>query len=108
MGGAQLYVLRRSLHLQNNGYDVHVVVIDHSNYFPLKDRFEGIPVHLVPEIKNRAAQYTRKQQENLINNLLDQIGEGDEYFVESHILSAIEWGELISSIKRATSSLSRV
>jgi hypothetical protein len=36
MGGAQLYVLRRALHLKQCGFDVLIIVAIHSDYFPLK------------------------------------------------------------------------
>lgn len=97
MGGAQLYVLRRANYLINLGYDVHIIVGDHGENFPLRDKFNGIKIHCVPEILQRIAQVSIKKQEKVLNALEEKIGMGDEYLVESHDLTTIEWGEVLSA-----------
>ena len=98
MGGAQLFVLRRCLHLVNQGFDVHVVVANHSEeYFPLKDKFCNIPIYVIPETERRIVQVSFKKQTVLINDILNKVGEGESIAVESHNLNAVEWGELLSA-----------
>ena len=97
MGGAQLYVLRRCLHLANIGYRVYIIVTDHSDYFPLKEKFGEIPLIVIPEMKKRVASLSRRKQETIIRSIIDTIGSSDSYYIESHTLSAIEWGELVAA-----------
>jgi glycosyltransferase involved in cell wall biosynthesis len=97
MGGAQLYVLRRALHLKQCGFDVLIIVAIHSDYFPLKASFENVSFYVVPEVKTRVAQQTYNTQKKLLNKLERIIGPFDECYVESHTLSTIEWGELLAA-----------
>lgn len=98
MGGAQLYVLRRSLHLKRLGYEVHIVVANHSDdYYPLKEKFDNIPIYIIPETGLRLAQVSKKNQEKLLTNLLNEVGKSESYYVESHTLYAVEWGEILSA-----------
>ena len=76
---------------------VHVVVSDHSQFFPLADSFEGLLLSIVPEIKYHVAQQTYDVQESVLNNLVNGIGMFEECYVESHTLTTIEWGELLAA-----------
>lgn len=98
MGGAQLFVLRRCLHLTKQGFDVHIVVANHSeDYFPLKDKFGNLPIYVIPETERRLVQVSYKKQLELLKTILKRVGEGEAYFVESHNLNAVEWGEVLSA-----------
>lgn len=97
MGGAQLYVLRRCLYLINKGYCVYIFVTDHSDYFPLKDKFGEVPLIVIPEIKKRVASFSRRKQNTIIKTIIDKVGRSDSFYIESHTLTTIEWGELVAA-----------
>ncbi len=97
MGGGQLFVLRRANYLKAKGFEVHIVVSYHTNYFPLKKDFRDFPIHVVPEMGKPYVSYSKGKADLLINGVLNQIGSYSELLLESHTLEAIEWGELIAS-----------
>ena len=97
MGGGQLFVLRRANHLNNMGYEVHIVVTYHSDYFPLKEQFKNFPFYVIPEMGDAVVKVPKKRADRLINNLLDKMGNPMSPLIESHTLPTIEWGELIAS-----------
>lgn len=97
MGGGQLFVLRRANHLEMLGYEVHIVVTYHSEYFPLKDKFKGIPLYIIPEMGEPVVKTPKKKSEKIICELLSKVGTSSDLMIESHTLPTIEWGELIAS-----------
>lgn len=96
MGGAQLFVLRRSLHLVKMGYEVHIIVAEQSDYYPLKDKFNDSPIYVIPETGMRLAQVSKERQNSVTEEFLHIIDGCETCYVESHTLYAIEWGEIFS------------
>ena len=96
MGGGQLFVLRRARHLANNGYDVHIVVTFHTEYFPLKEQFGDFHLYYIPEMVHTSSLYSNKRVREIIDNLKNKIGEDSDLLIESHTLPTTEWGELIA------------
>lgn len=97
MGGAQLFVLRRALHLTEKGYSVCIIVGEHNEYYPLEEKFRNFTIVLAPEIRYCIARRSKKQQEVILKRLLDRVGSADSFFIESHTLTGIEWGELLAA-----------
>ncbi len=97
MGGGQLFVLRRAKHLINAGFDVHIVVTYHSDYYPLEEQFKGIPLYVIPKMGKYAALNTLKEQNRIIDDLLLRIGDTNGMYIESHDFTTTEWGELIAA-----------
>ena len=96
MGGAQLYVLRRALYLQNKGFDVYIVVGFDNGNFPLQSKFNSIPILCVPEVsKPYVLSYPKNKA--AIDKIKEFASINSDTTIESHTLSAIEWGEIISS-----------
>ena len=96
MGGGQLFVLRRALHLKEKGYDVCVITVFDNGVSPLKINFDKIPIYNYPELAKTPSLLSKRKQEELISNIIVKIGNGDEYYLESHTLETIVWGELLS------------
>lgn len=96
MGGGQLFVLRRANYLKSKGYEVHIVVTYHTNYFPLKDGFNNIPVYVVPEMGKPSVLYSKNKVRSIISGILEKIGAFSDLLIETHTLVTIEWGELIA------------
>ena len=69
MGGGQLFVLRRAKHLKNKGYDVHIVVSFHTDYFPLKEQFDDYHLYIIPEMGDASIKYTKKEVDSIICSL---------------------------------------
>ena len=97
MGGGQLFVLRRARHLKNKGYDVHIVVTYHIDYFPLKEQFDGFHLYHIPELGHTSSMYTNKRVKEVIETLKDKIDADPSLLIESHTLPTAEWGELMAS-----------
>ena len=97
LGGGQLYVLRRAKYLKKEGYEVHIVVTFHTNYFPLEDSFKEFSLYVIPEMGKPSANVSKSKTNFLISNLLHRIGAYTCLLIESHTLETIEWGELIAS-----------
>lgn len=99
MGGGQLYTLRRAKYLISKGYDVRLIVTYHTDNFPLREAFLNIPIYHIPEMGLYSISFTRQQRETIIDNIITKIepySVGNIY-IESHTLSAIEWGEIIAT-----------
>lgn len=97
MGGAELYILRRSKHLKERGFDVFVFVAFHKQYFPLKEDFDGVSIHVVPELLHYSSSISLRSMENVVDTIVNTVGEASDIFIESHTLSTIEWGEIIAN-----------
>lgn len=97
MGGGQLFVLRRANYLKVKGFEVHIVVTFHTNYFPLEKEFRDFSIYVIPEMGKPYVSYSKSKADLLITGVLDKIGVCSELLVESHTLETIEWGELIAS-----------
>ena len=96
MGGGQLFVLRRALHLEKKGFDVCVITVFDNGVFPLKKSFGTIPIYNYPELSKTPSLLSKIKQERLMYSIIQKIGKGDEYYLESHTLETIVWGELLS------------
>ena len=101
MGGGQLFVLRRARHLRDMGYEVIVLVSIHDGNFVLKSEFGAIPIYYHPELNNSSLYISPRKSKTVIFEILKQIGEADEFLIESHTLQATEWGEIIASYLNA-------
>lgn len=97
MGGAQLFVLRRVLHLKDCGYNVFVVYTREESYFPLKENFNNIPLIHIEEMESYVAQLTETKQDEIIERLNNEVGGINGSLIETHTLSTIEWGEIIAA-----------
>ncbi len=100
LGGAQLFTLRRTRHLLLQGYKVFIIISSRSDYFPLKDSFEGVPVLEVPQIIHHSLEYSQKQRNKIVEKIIEWTGNQGEYLIESHSLILIEWGEHIAYISK--------
>lgn len=96
LGGGQLYVLRRAKYLKARGFDVHIVVTYHTNYFPLEDNFKDFSLYVIPEMGKPSANVSKPSVNLLISELIGKIGSYTEMLIESHTLETIEWGELLA------------
>ena len=97
MGGAQLYVLRRSIYLKKKGYNVFIVVWFDNGYFPLKTQFEDTPIFVSPELAKPYVLVNKKKATAAINSIADFVGIDKDTIIESHTFTTIEWGEIIAS-----------
>lgn len=96
MGGAELYTLRRCTHLKKEGFDVHVMVAYHKDYFPLKEEFGNTPIHLFPEINMYVAGVPNTRAINVVDEMIKIADCHEGALIESHTLFAAEWGELLA------------
>lgn len=97
LGGGQLYVLRRAKYLKTKGYDIHIVVTFHTNYFPLEENFKDFSLYVIPEMGRPSATVSKSKVNLLISDILNKVGVSTELLIETHTLETIEWGELIAS-----------
>lgn len=97
MGGAQLYVLRRALYLVGKGYNVFVVIWFDNGFFPLEAQFKGIPIYFASELSKPFILVSKKKSDAIIRRIANFAKLDKNTIIESHTLSAIEWGEIISS-----------
>ncbi len=97
MGGAQLFALRRALHLREKGYEVFIVVTRHEAFFPLENKFQGIPLIHMPQMEHGTAFVTPLRQSKMLAELYHNLGDVKEIRIETHTLSTIEWGEIFSA-----------
>ncbi len=96
LGGAQLFTLRRTRHLLQQGFKVFIIISSQSDYFPLKNSFEDVPVLEVPQIIHHSLEYSQNERDKIIEKIIKWTGNQGEYLLESHSLILIEWGEQIA------------
>lgn len=97
IGGGQLYVLRRAKHLVERNYNVIIIVAIYDGNFMLKNEFGSIPVYYVPEFNASSIYISPKRRDNTIEKVMALIGVSENYFIESHTLEGVEWGEILAS-----------
>lgn len=96
MGGGQLFVLRRSLYLKKNNYDVSIIVTFDNGIFPLKDAFKDFPIYIIPEMGDTSAHLSNRKINSILNYAIQKIGASDELYFESHTLQTTEWAEMLA------------
>lgn len=98
MGGGQLYALRRARYLKKKGYDVYIISArakEKEEDFILKKEFSEFKFTDIPEVSIPYAFFSPQKRERIIRKIKKFIGYGD-FIIESHLLSAVEWGEILA------------
>lgn len=95
VGGAQLYIRKKTEYLQKKGWSVKCVyALDGES---LIDDLCSIDSMRVQEMHFRTNYYSKLRRKNIVSKLIDFLGSGYEaVIVESHSLSLTSWAELVS------------
>lgn len=97
LGGAELYVLRRAMHLKSKGIEVYIIVKDMKGSFALKDQFEEFPLLCLSNIKKPITLYSNKSRQLIYDKVSRFIGDISEGIVfESNMMMFSRWAELFA------------
>lgn len=95
VGGAQLYVRAKCLHLLEQGWRVRIFFYQHGELL-IKD-FEQMQNFSMPELAMTANLYSSRKRRKIIINIVRNIGfENDDIVIESHASGLSTWAEIVS------------
>ena len=90
-----MFTYNKYKYMSSHGWDVNVFFFNQSGEFLLKE-LECFKDNCIPDLLYGITYLTKREQDKILNRILEGVSPDDEVVVESHLFNLSIWGELIA------------